>query len=157
MGKRFGVSLVALVLTGMPAVPGVHAQYLSPIGVLRRDTAHLRFRGVLMGERGQPLLEPQTVTFTIRDAKSDGAVRWQESQLVHPDHQGRYVALLGSNSAIGLSPELVRDHAVLWVTAEGTDVTRATTPVITTPQGIYQNCNLDGQSCQGLAGDTAVS
>src|ERR1700689_1501793 len=50
-------------------------------------------------------------------------------------------------------------HPLLYVSTSIPASSSFSSPqVITTiPQAIYQDCNLDGQSCSGLAGDTATS
>lgn len=145
---------------------------LSPVSAVAEPSAtssmrhpertRLTVRGLLKTENGKPETSPQALTFTVRShaphSKPDeGFVRWQETLVVHPDADGRYVAILGSGSPAGLPVELMRDNKVLSVTTERTGVSAATTLIVTTPQGIYQDCNLDGQACSGPTGDTAIS
>jgi hypothetical protein len=138
---------------------------------------HLTFHGLVTRADGKSLSEPQFLTFSIYCARPNtvvsldvspgskeqpatvpaGAPRWSETRLVHPDSDGYYTVDLGADSTAGLPAFLKIDHPVLWVAVERSGVLVETSPVITTPQGIYQDCNTDGQSCQGLAGDTAES
>jgi hypothetical protein len=147
---------------------------------------HLKFHGTLTANDGRPLSESQFLTFSIyssrraaiRSAASPvesgtagippeikeqpatvpaGAQKWIETRLVQPDSEGRYTVILGADNATGLPASLRTAGPVLWVNVTRSGATVATVPVTITPQGIYQDCNTDGTSCQGLAGDTAES
>ena len=161
------LATLGLVITATLSFTPASAQLLIASSVRQQHGTQLTFRGTLMASNGRPETSPQTVHFTVRSvappsfatqSRADEAfVRWHETLVVQPDAEGRYIAILGSGSPAGLPVELMRDNKVLAVTTERAGAAAATALIITTPQGIYQDCNLDGQECSGPAGDTAIS
>jgi hypothetical protein len=160
IGIKVSVAVLGVLASSLFAAtqsPQAVAQESAETAAHERDFTHLKFHGELKAPNGKPEMTSQTVTFTVSDRAGDGAVRWVETQTVKPDSEGRYTALIGSSSPVGMQPELKRDHPILYVAASHAGLAPTTTKVVTTPQGIYQDCNLDGQSCSGLPEDTAIS
>jgi len=151
------LSALLLVFTVWPR----HALSQGPIDLGGAGVAshpHIRFSSTLLSEDGKPLAGFHLLTFYIRD-REDGRTDplWTETLAVQTDENGQYsVDLMTSAADIA---QVFEDHPLLYVsTSIPASSSFSSTQVITTiPQAIYQDCNLDGQSCSGLAGDTATS
>jgi hypothetical protein len=119
---------------------------------------HIRFSSTLLNEDGEPLAGLHLLTFYVHDREDSRAdPLWTETLPVQTDENGRYTVDL-MTSAAGVA-KVFEAHPLLYVSTSIPASSSFSNPqVITTiPQGIYQDCNLDGQGCSGPPGDTATS
>jgi len=151
------LSALLLVFTVWPR----HALSQGPIDLGGAGVAsypHIRFSSTLLSEDGKPLAGFHLLTFYIRD-REDGRTDplWTETLAVQTDENGQYTVDLMTSAADIV--KVFEAHPLLYVSTSIPASSSFSSPqVITTiPQAIYQDCNLDGQSCSGLAGDTATS
>jgi hypothetical protein len=153
------ISLSALVL--VCSLWPLHAFSQEPVslrGAGAEPYPHIRFSSTLLNEDGKPLAGFHLLTFYIHD-REDGRADplWTETLPVETDENGRYTVDLMTSAAN--VAEVFNAHPLLYVSTiipASSSFSRA--QVITTiPQAIYQDCNLDGESCSGPAGDTATS
>jgi len=153
------ISLSALLL--MCALWPLHALSQEPVNLAGAGIAshpHIRFSSTLLNEQGKPLAGFHLLTFYIHD-QEDGRADplWTVTLPVQGDENGQYtVDLMTSAADIA---KVFDSHPLLYVsTSIPASASLSSPQVITTiPQAIYQDCNLDGQSCSGPAGDTAIS
>jgi hypothetical protein len=119
---------------------------------------HLHFSSTLFSEDGEPLAGSHLLTFYIRasEGRSSNPI-WTETLSVQSDENGNYtVDLMASASADVV--DLLYAHPVLYISASipGSSLFSEEQIITTIPQGIYQDCNLDGQGCSGPGGSTAI-
>jgi hypothetical protein len=116
---------------------------------------HLHFSSTLFSEDGKPLAGSHLLTFHIYASEDHGGDPiWTETLPVQTDEDGNYtVDLMTSASA-----DILADHPLLYVsvTIPGSSAFSEEQVITTIPQAIYQDCNLDGQSCSGPDGSTAT-
>lgn len=92
--------LTLLIVNGFVALS--HAQPPYSVSSQAPSTAQIsttrlvRFAGVLTDVAGNPLVEPQTVTFSLFEQAEGGTALWTETLTVTPDDHGRYTVGLGS-------------------------------------------------------------
>jgi hypothetical protein len=124
---------------------------------------HIRFSSTLLSEDGKPLAGFHLVTFYIYGSDDrigedrSGDPLWTETLPVQTNANGEYtVDLMTATSASVV--EVFTAHPLLYVSTSIPASSSFSSPQIitTTPQAIYQDCNLDGQGCSGPAGDTAT-
>src|SRR5208283_3506945 len=118
-----------------------------------------RFSSTLLNEEGEPLAGLHLLTFYIHDTGDRrGNPLWTEALFVQSDENGNYTVDLMTSASAGVA-EAFDAHPLLYVsTSIPASSSHSRAQAITTiPQAIYQDCNLDGESCSGLAGDTATS
>jgi hypothetical protein len=139
----------------------LHALSQEPVKLAGAGIAphpHIRFSSTLLNEDGQPMAGLHLLTFYIHEREEGRAhPLWTETIAVQTDKNGQYtVDLMTSATDVG---KVFDAHPLLYVsTSIPASSSFSSAQVITTiPQGIYQDCNLDGQSCSGRAGDTATS
>jgi hypothetical protein len=121
---------------------------------------HIHFSSTLLKD-GKPLTGFQLITFYISDGEDrSGDLLWTETLPVQTDEDGKYTVDLMTDASVNVA-EAVDAHPLLYVSAivpGSSSLSSSSAQVITTiPQAIYQDCNLNGEGCSGLAGDTAVS
>ncbi|HTC56673.1 MAG TPA: hypothetical protein VK706_09705 [Candidatus Sulfotelmatobacter sp.] len=119
----------------------------------------LHFSSTLFGEDGRPLAGFHLLTFYIHPNEDGrGDALWTETLPVQSDENGDYTVDLMTSALPGVA-DLVDAHPLLYISAgiPGSSSFSESHVITTIPQGIYQDCNLDGQSCSGPAGDTAAS
>lgn len=154
--KSESLFLILLILALCPMFsPAIQAQQAAPTNL-----RPFHFRSILHRQDGSPVTGLQFLTFSIYDKKdfySDPL--WKETLPVQLDKEGRYSVQLTTGASADTAASIRNTHALLWVSTSipGTTATTAPQVITTIPQGIYQDCNLDGQSCMGPAGDTATS
>jgi hypothetical protein len=153
------ISLSALLL--VCSLWPLHALSQEPVSLGGAGVApppHIRFSSTLLNEDGKPLAGFHLLTFYIHD-REDGRADplWTETLAVQTDENGQYTVDL-MTSAAGVA-EVFDAHPLLYVsTSIPASSSFSNAQIITTiPQAIYQDCNLDGESCSGPAGDTATS
>jgi hypothetical protein len=129
----------------------------------------IHFSSTLLGEDGQPLTGFHLLTFYVyinEDRRGDPL--WTETLPVQSDENGNYTEDLvvpagvsaGVSDNTGLT-EALDAHPVLYVStsiaesSSSSDRLSEAQIITTIPQAIYQDCNLDGQSCSGPPGNTA--
>jgi hypothetical protein len=119
---------------------------------------HIHFSSTLLNEGGKPLAGFHLLTFSIHD-REDGRADplWTETLPVQTDENGQYSVDL-MTSAAGVA-EVFDAYPLLYVSSSipGSSSFSGAQVITTIPQAIYQDCNLDGESCSGPAGDTATS
>jgi hypothetical protein len=119
---------------------------------------HIHFSSTLLNEDGKPLAGFHLLTFYIHD-REDGRADplWTETLPVQTEENGQYSVDL-MTSAAGVA-EVFDAHPLLYVSSSipGSSSFSGAQVITTIPQAIYQDCNLDGESCSGPAGDTATS
>ena len=119
---------------------------------------HIHFSSTLLNEDGKPLAGFHLLTFYIFESEDGrGDPLWTETLPVKSDGEGHYsVDLMASAAGVA---EVFNDHALLYVSSSipGSSSFSGAQVITTIPQAIYQDCNLDGASCSGPAGDTATS
>jgi hypothetical protein len=115
----------------------------------------IHFSSTLFSENGAPLAGSHLLTFHIYASEDRrGEPIWTETLRVQSDENGNYtVDLMTSASA-----DLLAAYPLLYVRASilGSSAFSEERVITTIPQGIYQDCNLDGHGCSGPAGDTAT-
>ena len=81
----------------------------------------IRTNGSIHDETGKPLTGTLGITFTLYSDPDGQSPVWQEYQKVHLDSSGRYSALLGATSDVGLPLEIFSGGEARWlgVRAEG--------------------------------------
>jgi hypothetical protein len=117
---------------------------------------HVHFSSALFGEDGKPLAGLHLLTFYFHGREDGrGDPFWTETVPVQSDENGNYTVDLMTS----VSADILDAYPLLYVSASipGSSSFSAAQVVTTIPQAIYQDCNLDGQSCSGPAGDTAIS
>jgi hypothetical protein len=143
--------------------------YLWPIRVLCQEAVtvgeagigqhpHIHFSSTLLGEDGKPLAGFHLLSFYIHTSEDrDGDPLWTETLPVQSDENGNYAVDLTTAASAAVA-DLLDAHPVLYVSTSipGSSSFSEAHAITTIPQGIYQDCNLDGQSCSGPAGDTAT-
>lgn len=116
---------------------------------------HIHFSSTLLNEGGKPLAGFHLLTFSIHD-REDGRADplWTETLPVQTDENGQYSVDL-MTSAAGVA-EVFDAYPLLYVSSSipGSSSFSGAQVITTIPQAIYQDCNLDGESCSGPAGDT---
>jgi len=75
----------------------------------------VRFSGGVKDAQGQSLSGVVGVTFALYKNQEGGAPLWMEVQNLQLDSQGRYNALLGSNTAEGVPLELFTSNEARWL------------------------------------------
>lgn len=144
--------------------------YLQPFQTLSQESAtlaeagiaqhpRLHFSSTLLSEDGRPLAGFHLLTFYIyasEDRRDDPL--WTETLPVQSDGNGNYTVDLMTSASDG-GADLLDAHTLLYVSASipGSSLFSEAHVITTIPQAIYQDCNLDGESCSGPAGDTATS
>jgi hypothetical protein len=142
--------------------------YLRPLPSFSQESAvtetasampRIHFDSKLLGANGKPLSGFHLLTFQLHGSEDRGDDPvWTESLPVQSDEQGNYsVDLL--TSATATVAEIVKGSPLLYVSVSvpGSASPSDAQIITTLPQAIYQDCNLDGASCSGPAGDTAIS
>jgi hypothetical protein len=77
------------------------------------------------------------VTFSIFGEPEGGQPIWSETQNVQLDHQGRYTALLGSMSALGLPVDIFANREARWIETSADGFPRnARIPLVTVPYAL---------------------
>ncbi|MFZ0734120.1 MAG: hypothetical protein WAM79_17495 [Candidatus Sulfotelmatobacter sp.] len=120
---------------------------------------HVHFSSILLSEDGEPLAGFHLLTFYIHGREDgSGDPLWTETLPVQSDENGNYSVDLMTAASSG-GADLLHSHPLLYVSASipGSSSFSEAHVITTIPQAIYQDCNLDGQSCSGPAGDTATS
>ncbi len=119
---------------------------------------HIRFSSNLLNEDGKPLAGFHLLTFYVHDREDSRAdPLWTETLPVQTDENAQYtVDLMTSAPDVG---KIFDTHPLLYVSTSIPASSSFSNPQVITsiPQAIYQDCNLDGESCSGPAGDTATS
>ncbi|WP_158822754.1 hypothetical protein [Granulicella sp. S156] len=129
------------------------------------DKHSIHLRPTLLDADGKPLSGVHEITFNIRaGADTSGELLWKETLSVQADENGRYVVDLGSSSP-DFAERVLEHHSLVYVTTSSSPSTQETAavPITTTPQGVFQSCNVDGSTgeesvsanCYGLPGETA--
>ncbi len=87
----------------------------------------VKFSGTVKDADGKPRTGVTGITFALYKDPAGGAALWLETQNVTIDAQGRYMVLLGSNSAEGVPLELFSANEAQWlgVQSEGLPEQRA--------------------------------
>lgn len=119
---------------------------------------HVHFSSTLLSEDGKPLAGFHLLTFYLHASEDRGSdPLWTETLPVQSDDDGNYTVDLMTSASAAVADAL-EAHLLLYVSASIPGSSSFSEPqVITTiPQAIYQDCNLDGQSCSGPTGDTAT-
>jgi hypothetical protein len=119
----------------------------------------LHINSTLLSENGTPLTGPHLLTFFVSAGEDGGGdLLWTETLPVQSDANGNYSVDLMTSASAGVGED-VDAHPLLSVSTRisGTSSFSSAQTVTTIPQAIYQDCNLDGQGCNGPAGDTAIS
>jgi hypothetical protein len=76
----------------------------------------IKFSGTLLDAQGKPVATgPVGVTFALYAEQTGGASLWLETQNVHPDENGYYSVLLGSETATGVPMELFASGEARWL------------------------------------------
>jgi hypothetical protein len=154
------ICLSALLL--MSLLWPLHALSEDPYNLARAGVnfrPHIRFSSTLLNEDGRPLAGFHLLTFYIHDTEDDRSEPlWTETLPVQSDENGNYTVDLMTATSAGVA-EVYEAHPLLYMSASIPGSSSLSKPqIITTiPQAIYQDCNLDGQSCSGPTGDTAIS
>jgi hypothetical protein len=158
-GHLYVISLSVLLLMYFQWPLRAFSQDLASLGgagVVPQPFIH--FSSTLLNEDGKPLDGFHLLTFYIHDSEDGhGDPLWTETLPVQSDENGQYsVDLMNSGAGVG---EVLDAHPLLYVSNSiPASSSFSGAQVITTiPQAIYQDCNLDGESCSGPAGDTATS
>ncbi|SPF38355.1 exported hypothetical protein [Candidatus Sulfotelmatobacter kueseliae] len=129
------------------------------LGAMVAPHPYIRFSSTLLNEEGKPLAGLHLLTFYIHDTGDRrGNPLWTEALPVQSDENGNYTVDLMTSASAGVA-EAFDAHPLLYVSTSipaSSSYSRAQA-ITTIPQAIYQDCNLDGESCSGLAGDTATS
>lgn len=126
-------------------------------GIARQP--HVHFSSTLLSEDGKPLAEFHLLTFYIHATEDRrGDPLWTETLPVESDENGNYTVDLMTSASAGVA-DVLDAHPLLYVRASipGSSSFSEAHVITTIPQAIYQDCNLDGESCSGPAGDTATS
>lgn len=119
---------------------------------------HVHFSSTLFDEDGRPLVGFHLLSFYIHPTQDRrGAPLWTETIPVQSDENGNYAVDLMTASAD--AADILDSHPLLYISASipGYSSLSEAHIITTVPQAIYQDCNLDGQSCSGPVGETAIS
>ncbi len=144
--------------------------YLRPLQALSQESVnvgeagigpqpHVHFSSTLFSEDGKTLAGFHLLTFFIHTSEDrDGDPLWTETLPVQSDENGNYTVDLMTSASAGVA-DVLDAHPLLYVRTSipGSSSFSEASVITTIPQAIYQDCNLDGQSCSGPAGDTAIS
>ncbi len=142
---------------------------LRPVQILSQEPAafgepgtgkhpQVHFSSTLFSEDGKPLTGFHLLTFYIYASEDRrGGPLWTETLPVQSDENGNYTVDLMTGPSAGIA-DLLDAHPLFYVSSSiprSSSFSKAQF-ITTVPQAIYQDCNLDGASCSGPAGDTAT-
>jgi hypothetical protein len=154
------VSLLALLLVCYLPPLQASSQELVAVGEAGiPPQPHVHFSSTLLSEDGRPMAGFHLLTFYIHateDRRGDPLLT--ETLPVQSDNNGNYTVDLMTSASAAVA-DVFDAHPLLYVSTSipGSSSFSEAQVITTIPQAIYQDCNLDGESCSGLAGDTATS
>jgi hypothetical protein len=104
---------LALLLSLATLTSAQTAAASSPVPML------VNYSGIVTDLNGKPMTGIHGVTFYLyKDSEGSGAPLWMETQNVQPDSRGRYTAVLGSSTALGLPTDLFTSGEARWLAVQ---------------------------------------
>ncbi|HTZ84053.1 MAG TPA: hypothetical protein VMB66_12725 [Candidatus Acidoferrales bacterium] len=153
------ISLIALLLCYFWPLQSLSQESRSAAVIGAGQPQSIHFKSTLLAEDGEPLAGLHLLTFYIHASEEfpDDSF-WSETLPVQSDGNGNYSVDL-TPPARAIAANVLEQHPVLYVSTSipGSSSFSEAHVITTIPQAIYQDCNLDGQSCSGAAGDTPSS